>query len=134
MNWIRWSNHCQLFKKLPKATAFLKVLRDIGIVPKENEVPNEESDNINEHIITSTHLQQEWGYHPSNSKFNLNDECITKLIDLYDGGQGKSNKSYIVTAERAYDILRNKIIPNKWCQKRFKPYLKSNHFSRKLQM
>ena len=96
----------------PKATIFSEELQDIGIVPKENKVPNEESDNINEHIINSTHLQRGWGCRPGNSTFNLNDECITKLIELHDRGKGKSNNSHRVTAERAYDILRNENIPN----------------------
>ena len=50
---------------------------------------------------------------------NLSDECITKLIELYDNGKDKSNKSYRVTVERSYDILRNKIIPSNWTQKLF---------------
>ena len=79
-------------------------------------------------------MQRGWGCHPVNSKFKLNDKCITKLIELYDRGKIKSNKSYRVTVERVYDILRNEIIPNGWCQKMVPTVPKIESFFRKLQM
>ena len=62
-------------------------------------------------------MNRGWAAHLENSKFHLNDECITKLMQLYEKGKGKINKIYRVTVERLYDILKNIIIPNGWTQK-----------------
>ena len=102
----------------PKAAAFSKVLLNIGIVSTEDELPNEDSDKIDEDIITINPLKRGWASHSENPNFNLNDGCIVKLIELYDKGKGKNNKCYCVTTERAYDILRNAIIPKKRTQKK----------------
>ena len=101
----------------PKAIAFFKALHNIGIVSSEDQLPNEDSDKIDEDIITTNPLKRGWASHPGNSKFNLNDECIVKLVELYHKGKDKNNKSYCVTEVRAHDILRNEIIINNQAQK-----------------
>ena len=58
----------------PKATAFSKALHNIGIISTEDELPNEDSDKIDEDIITTHALIRRWASPPGNSKFNLNDE------------------------------------------------------------
>ena len=62
-------------------------------------------------------MKRVWASHPENSKFNFNDECIIKLLELYVKGKDENKKSYRVTIERAYDILMNEIISNNWIQK-----------------
>ena len=98
----------------PKATAISKALQNVGIVSTEEEIPNEKSDQNDDDIITTNLLKRGWATYPGNSKFNLNDECITKLIQLYEKGKGKNNKSDRVMVERAYDILINEIISINW--------------------
>ena len=98
----------------PKAAAFSKALHNIDIVSTEDEIPNEESDQIDEDVITKNLLKRRWNVHPVKYTFNFNDECIIKLIQRYDKGKGGSNKSCRVTVERRCDLLRNKIIPNDW--------------------
>ena len=100
-----------------KATTFSKVLQNIGIVSTEDGLLNEDSDKIEEDIISKNPLKREWASHPENSKFNFNDECIIKLLELYVKGKDDNNKMYRVTIERVCDILRNEIIPNNWTQK-----------------
>ena len=85
----------------PKAAAFSKVLLDIGIVSTEDELPNEDNDKIDEDIITINPLKRGWASHPENPNFKLNDGCIVKLIELYDKGNIKMNKSYRVRTEGA---------------------------------
>ena len=72
----------------PKATDFSKALQNIGIVSTDDD-----------DIITTNPLKRGWLAHPGNSKFKLNDECIINLIQLYEKGKCKNNKSYRVTTE-----------------------------------
>ena len=85
----------------PKTTAFFKALQNIGIVSTEDDLPNEDSEKIDGDIITIDPLKRRQASCPRNSKFNSNDECIVKLIELYDKGKIKMNKSYRVRTEGA---------------------------------
>ena len=99
----------------PKVTTFSKALQYVGIkwTLEECEVDTNSLDNA----ININPLKRGWAAHPCNSKFNPNKVCIKKLIQLYNKGKRNSNKNYRVTTERAYDIVRNEIIPNGWTQK-----------------
>lgn len=77
---------------LPNTTTFSKAVQHIGIILTEEEISNEKSDHNNNDIITTKQLKRGQAAHPGNSKLKLNDECITKLIHLYEKGKDKSTK------------------------------------------
>ena len=71
------------------------------------------------YIITPENivLSRGWAKNPGNTKFNLNVACINKLVELFEWGKSKKNKSYTVTVERVYNSIYNGIIWNDWSQK-----------------
>ena len=52
----------------PKVTAFSKASHNMGIVSTEDELPNEDSNEIDEDMITTNSLKRGWTSYLGNSK------------------------------------------------------------------
>ena len=52
----------------PKVTAFSKASHNMGIVSTEDELPNEDSNEIDEDMITTNSLKRGWDSYLGNSK------------------------------------------------------------------
>ena len=52
----------------PKVTAFSKASHNMGIVSTEDELPNEDSNEIDEDMITTNSLKRGWASYLGNSK------------------------------------------------------------------
>ena len=97
---------------IPKSTTFSKSLQCVRITLNVEERVIKKSE-----IININPLEQGWATRSGNYKVDLredykadlSEECILKLIQLYEKGKGNF---FIVTIECAYDIVGNEIIPN----------------------
>ena len=56
---------------------------------------------------------------------------LKKLVELFERGKGKKNKSYRVTTEKGYDITRNDIIYNDRSQQQILIFSKIKSFLKK---
>ena len=76
-------------------------------------------------------LSRGWAKNPGNTNFYLNVVCIKQLVELLKRDKGKKNKTYRLTTERSYDMMRNNTICNDWSQKKILTVSKFNIFSKK---